>query len=292
MPDSRTATALTRIGVLYLVALLGVVGGLIVSPFSIPLLMALLALILLFFAVALVTFGFASVLIAVMVLDLVIPGFKTYINSRLRSSRLNRGPGDDETAGLLLSTEKLKQFCPELFAEGNGFRNWLADRFGSKAAVRQMIADHLKHGDRRAAVVVSLIPLRIAAYADKLDAVALLRFPDEFVKEYGLRVFGRLVSVNRCFRDVAVAADLDLGRLSGNECANFRPVIADFFCDEAEEIRTLRTSIREDEWRRATYLGRQYLERHGDQARDGHPLRSLTPAKVVTPPTENRESSL
>ena len=103
MSESRTASALTKIGVLYLVALCGVVVGLVVSPFSAPLLLALMALIVIFFTFSMLTFGLASILIGVMVLDLVIPGFKAYLNTRLRSSRMNQQHGEASPARLRLS---------------------------------------------------------------------------------------------------------------------------------------------------------------------------------------------
>jgi hypothetical protein len=96
--------------------------------------------------------------------------------------------------------------------------------------------------------------------------------------EYGLSLFGRLLTVNGYFRDVAVAPDLEPGQLSVKDCANFRPFVAEFLSDDTERIRALRAGIREDEWRRATFLGRQYRERNGDRSRDGRPLRSFFPA--------------
>ena len=279
MPESRMASALLKIGVLYLIALCGVVAGLVLTPFSVPLLMALLALITVFLMFSLLTAGVAWILISVHVLDRLIPGFKAYINLRMKFSRLNRHHSESSPARIRLSAEMLNRLSPEVASSGKGFRVWLADRCGSKAALRYLIADQLWHGDSRAAVVVSLKPLRVAAYADKLDAVALLRFPDVLVAERGLRMFGRLVSVNRYLHDLVVAADLDPGPLGTKECSNFRPFVADFLCDDEEAIRTLRAAIREDEWKRATFLGRQYLERHGDRPRDGQPLKSLFPAK-------------
>ena len=290
MSESRTALALTKIGVLYLVALCGVVLGLVVSPLSAPLLLALIALIVIFFTFSMLTFGVASILVGVMLLDLLIPGFKAYLNTRLRSSRLNRGRGESSPAGLRLSEAKLRRLCPEVFAGARGVREWMADRCGGKAALRHLIADQLRNGDSRAAVVLSLSPLRVAAYADKLDAVALLAFPDELVADYDLRIFGRLVAVNRYFRDVESASDLDLGPLGIKDCSNFRPFVADFLCDDQEEIRALRKGIREDEWRRATFLGRQYLERHGDLHRDGRPLQSINSATPATPSVKNEDA--
>ncbi len=279
MPESRMASALLKIGLLYLIALCGVVAGLVMTPVSVPLLMALRALITVFFMFSVLTAGVAWLLISVRLLDRLIPGFKAYLNLRMKSSRINRQFKESSPARIRLSAERLNRLCPDVASRGIGFREWLVDRCGGKAALRYLIADQLWNGDSRAAVVVSLAPLRVAAYSDKLDAIALLKFPDAFVAERGLRMFGRLVSVNRYFQDVAVAADLDPGPLGTTEWSNFRPFVADFLCDDEEAIRTLRAAIREDEWKRATFLGRQYLERFGDRPRDGQPLKSLVPAK-------------
>ena len=62
----------------------------------------------------------------------------------------------------------------------------------------QRIAEHLEHGDSRAAIVVSTYPaLLIAAYTDELACVAMLRLPKEpLVSKYSLLRGSRLLTVN------------------------------------------------------------------------------------------------
>ncbi|HEU5117799.1 MAG TPA: hypothetical protein VFT74_14325, partial [Isosphaeraceae bacterium] len=97
-----------------------------------------------------------------------------------------------DPGGLTISDEKLRVLKPELY----GFFRNLSIRFGLDWDQLGYLREHLQNGDARAAVVVSVDPLRVAAYTDELDAVALLEFPPEFVEDYGLRVGSRLLTVN------------------------------------------------------------------------------------------------
>ena len=286
MEESRTALALKRVLGLYLVALALVVVGLLVAPLSGPFVLALLFLVVVFFALAFGTILISLTLMSVMVLDLFVPGFKAYLHARMSSARLNKRFRESSPAGLNLAPEKLERLCPELFGTRRGLRDRLVDLFGGRAALRYLIADQLRHGDCRAAVVVSLEPFRVAAYADKIDAVALLRFPDELARERGLRMFGRLLVVNRYFRSANIAPDLVPGPLGIPGCGNFRPFVAEFLTSDEDALRALRAGISESEWKRATHLGRRYLEERGDLARDGRPTMSLVPAAAPEPKVE------
>jgi hypothetical protein len=290
MEESRTALAVKRVLGLYLVALVLVVVGLLIAPFSGPFLLALLFLVLVFLVLACSTIMISLALMSVMVLDVFVPGFKAYLHARMTSARLNKQFRESSPAGLRLAPEKLERLCPELFGKRKVLRDRLVDLFGGRAALRYLIADQLRHGDCRAGVVVALEPLRVAAYADKLDAVALLRFPDEFARERGLRMFGRLLVVNRYFRSASVAPDLVPGPLGIPGCSNFRPFVAEFLTDDEEPLRALRAGITEAEWKRATHLGRRYLEECGDLARDGRPTTSLVPAIAQAPKVEMPEA--
>lgn len=290
MDESRTALALKRVLGLYLVALVLVVVGLLVAPLSGPFLLALLVLVVVFFVLAFSTILISMALMGVMVLDLFVPGFKAYLHARMTSARLNKRFRESSPAGLKLAPEKLERLCPELFGTRSGLRDRLVDLFGGRAALRYLIADQLRHGDCRAGVVVSLKPFRVAVYADKIDAVALLRFPDEFATERGLRMFGRLLVVNRYFRSASVAPDLVPGPLAIPGCGNFRPFVAEFLSDDEDPLRALRAEIRESEWKRATHLGRRYLEERGDVTRNGRPTMSLVPAVAPEPTVEETET--
>jgi hypothetical protein len=283
MEESRTALALKRVLGLYLVALVLVVAGLLVAPLSGPFLLALQYLVVIFLLMACSTILISVALMGVMVLDLFVPGFKAYLHARMTSARLNKQFRESSPAGLTLAPEKLERLCPDLFGKRVTWRDRLVNLFGGRAALRYLIADQLRHGDCRAGVVVSLEPFRVAAYADKIDAVALLAFPDEFATERGLRIFGRLLVVNRYFRSTGIAPDLTPGVLAIPGCGNFRPFVAEFLTNDEDALRALRAGISESEWKRATHLGRRYLEERGTLARDGRPTMCLVPAIVEKP---------
>lgn len=141
-----------------------------------------------------------------------------------------------------------------------------------------LIAEHLNLGDSRAAMVVSVEPLLVAAYTDELDCIAMLRFPQLFVQAYALHPGSALLTVNTYGQGSRLSRDLvpgpgDLGRWS-----SFWPHIAEFLSDDRVRIDSRKRSIGDDEWQRTIVLGRQYREQFGDRARDGSPYRSMVPA--------------
>lgn len=137
------------------------------------------------------------------------------------------------------------------------------------------VQERLRHGDARAAVVVSLEPLLIAAYSDDLDCVALVHFDEAVAREHGWQLGARLITVNTYRNDPAgkVAADLQPGPNAAGGWHDFGPLIADVFSEETGKLAKVKATISEAEWRRAEELGRQALERTGGKtARDGRPL--------------------
>jgi hypothetical protein len=58
------------------------------------------------------------------------------------------------------------------------------------------IKEQLIAGDSNPAVVVSVDPLRVAAYSPDLDSVAMLAFPNNFVDIYNLEIGTKLITVN------------------------------------------------------------------------------------------------
>jgi hypothetical protein len=137
----------------------------------------------------------------------------------------------------------------------------------------------LQNGDSRAAVVISLRPLLVAAYTDELDCVVPLEFPEEFVDQYGLRDGSRLLTVNT-YRQLA---DDDPDLIPGPDCGlawtGFQPLIAEFLSDDRERIERRKAEIAEAEWRRASAMGKAYLESRPGVWRDGRPGRSSVPAE-------------
>lgn len=178
-------------------------------------------------------------------------------------------------AEVWLSPAKLKTLLPELCSFASkwiwrrGRSAWLADFEG-----------HLYYGDSRAAVVVSTDPLLVAAYTDEIDCIALLRFDDSLISDYGLEIGSRLITVNLYYdiEDSGYETDLLPGPATTGRYGNFRPLIADFLTDCVERLTELKAEISEGEWARTETLGKAYLAENFAQPRDGRPCWSQQPA--------------
>jgi hypothetical protein len=182
--------------------------------------------------------------------------------------------------GIRLSEEKARRFEPGLYEPRGVFR--LLGRLSPWQRFYQArLVEHLLHGDSRAAVVMSVSPLLVAAYTDELDCIAMLGFPAELVQEYGLQVGSRLLTVNLYVSGREPVADLDPGPASYGRYKNFGPAIAEFLSDDREQIEARKRKISEQEWAHTVELGRAYLARYGPKARDGRPLESEMPAFFV-----------
>jgi hypothetical protein len=203
-----------------------------------------------------------------------------YVTVRLRLARTNRRSKASDPGLVRLSHARLKCLCPESYAIGFDPIAWFDRLLGERACRIFLVKDQLVHGDSRAAVVMSVSPLVVAAYSEELDSIAMLRFPDEWVRELDLRVGSRLLTVNRYVSEGGLARDLEYGPLSRRLYTNFYPLVADLMSDDTERLRLRKAEISEDEWARTWVLGWRYLERHGTRARDGHPSLSATPAAV------------
>jgi hypothetical protein len=158
---------------------------------------------------------------------------------------------------------------------------WEQVRAGEFHAARKHVAEHLYYGDSRAAVVVSLTPIVVAAYTDELDCVVLLEFPDELTQEEQLSVGSRLLCANYYTPRtpaIPLVADLSDGPSSYRRHANFSPYIVEFLSDDTERIDQRKAEISEAEWRRAFTLGMEALTR-GARPRDGRPLSCHAPAQ-------------
>src|SRR5258708_34960921 len=96
----------------------------------------------------------------------------------------------------------------------------------------EMVDEHLRLGDSRAAVAVRGSPMLVAAYTDELDCVAVLEFPSKFVKRFALEQGSRLLTVNTYTALPSVAPDLFAGSGSLDRWQNFYPLIAEFLSDD------------------------------------------------------------
>ena len=199
---------------------------------------------------------------------------------------------DDNTyashpGGLRLSPAKLAALEPELFTDRT-FRCSPGCPIDHPAAeMRERFAEHLQLGDSRAALVVSVTPLVVAAYSSDLDAVVLLSFPAEFVGRYRLVAGSRLLTVNT-YIDVCesgtgkrrYAVDLIPGpHRSG--WSGFCPFIADFLSDDVQRIEARNREIDEEEWADAARLAQLRIDRWGlNTARPGKPSLAGTPIRI------------
>ena len=95
-------------------------------------------------------------------------------------------------AGLSLSDAKLRVLRPDLYRPLQRFR----ESVGLVYPQRTYLTEQLQHGDSRAAVVLSVSPLLVAAYTDEMDCVVILEFPNELAAEHRLREGSRLLTVN------------------------------------------------------------------------------------------------
>jgi hypothetical protein len=176
-------------------------------------------------------------------------------------------------AGFLLARSRLQLLQPELLSEGL----WTElTRRHPELAPRprhwwmKHVEEQLHFGDARAAVVVQVEPLRVAAYSEDFDCVALLRFDEKLVAAFGLRPGTRLITANTYSHDPSgkVAGDLAPTREIDGSWHNFTPLIVDFLSEEQAKLQAAKAKISNSEWARTEELGR------ASQAtpRDGRPL--------------------
>lgn len=189
---------------------------------------------------------------------------------------------DDTTSAtdpgkITLSEPKLKVLRPDLCGVANIW-NSILNVFGRGNEQRTYIEEQLQFGDSRAAVVVSLQPLLIAAYTDELDCIAMLRFPDHFCHGYNLALGTRLLTVNCYGREPNYDPDLILGPMMIKRWTGFHPLIADFLTNDLHRLALRKQEIAEDEWQRTWAMGLEYANRRPGIARDGRPVYSSIPA--------------
>jgi len=187
-----------------------------------------------------------------------------------------------------LSDEKLRRFHPELYSRTLRYVGFLRARWPYRfireaAGWREMIAEHIRLGDSRAALVVSVDPVIVAAYTDELDCVALLKFETWVAQEYKLRSGDRLLTVNTYTRPGATprAPDLTVGPKECKRYIDFWPIIADFLTDDAQRVNQRKAAIAEAEWERTQLMADKLITHPKASPRDGRPLYTITPGEVI-----------
>lgn len=154
------------------------------------------------------------------------------------------------------------------------FRNKITQKFSERFIADMQIenvANVLLNGSDQPAVVVSTDPLLIAAYANEMDAVMMLRFPEEcsFVETYQLSVGSRLTTSCLYERFAAVDEDLFPGSLWSRQFTGFVPVVQLFIGKNDEKIQEKVDQFSEDDWQKVTALADAYQAAHPGVARDG-----------------------
>jgi hypothetical protein len=179
-------------------------------------------------------------------------------------------PSPSNAVHLKWSDEKLRELRPEFYGFSGAVYTLfvlLRQQFND----RQFVKECLDGGDGRAAVVMSVSPLLVAAYSDELDGVAMLQFPDHFVQKYGLQVGTRLLTVNN-YGAGSGAMDLIHGPKKTGNWDNIIPTIAEFASDDLATITQHKQRIPEPEWQRAFAMGRRHLQSLPGVYRDGRPF--------------------
>lgn len=194
--------------------------------------------------------------------------------------RLTQGPDPSDPGRLTLSPDKVKFFHPGLYGAWGEIKAVLSIIFDNGYDFRRrLFAEALDGGDSRAALVISVDPLRVAAYSDEMDAVAMLRFPQELVEQYGLKRGSKLLTCNLYEgRGRGPVKDLIEGPACTKRFGNMMPYVADFLSDDTKAIERRKKAISEEEWQRCRECAAAYVKKHGETSRDGSPLYCGMPA--------------
>ncbi len=120
-----------------------------------------------------------------------------------------------------ISLSKLCLFHPEFEPNPRGFwRKLRQPKAEEREIAIELLAEYMAFGDSRAAVVLEVEPLLVAAYTDELDCVALLMYLDGGVPGYprdvskslcqahNLQAGTRLLTVNTYDFGEKIGADL------------------------------------------------------------------------------------
>ncbi len=152
------------------------------------------------------------------------------------------------------------------------FRNKIntkfAGRFYSDMQI-EFVTRALCYGDTQPAVVVSTEPLMIAAYSDEMDAVVMLKFPDEFVEKYSLSVGDRLTTSNVYFNADRCAPDVFVGEKYSRQYEDFMPIVQLFLGKKDDMIRSKTALFGEGVWDMVTDKANEYADQHPHLCRDG-----------------------
>jgi hypothetical protein len=211
-------------------------------------------------------------------------GLAIPLESQMRTKTLDDSTKASDPGSVTVSLPKLYKLQPEL----RSWLSWLAFLLqggtvygGSRTFCHTHISEHLLYGDSRAAMVVKVEPLLIAAYTDEMDCIVLLKFKSSLSKDYNLKLGTRLLTVNT-YSDLrfGYARDIIPGEAALGRWGNMAPFIAEFLSDDMQTIEKRKAHIAEDEWTRVEKLAQRYLSNWGAAARDGRPIFCAVPTKL------------
>lgn len=176
---------------------------------------------------------------------------------------LNPDSVAENPGGIRLSSKKYKQILKLL---GDS-----AVKFPHTLSLKKRIDEYLNMGDTQPAVVVSVKPFTVAAYSDEMDAVVMLRFPDEFAEKYSLTVGSRLVTSNVYAYGNAfnAARDIFVGKNYLNRYSDFIPMVSLFLSDDELFVKNRTKLFDEKVWERVNRKAQRYITNHPDLYRNG-----------------------
>lgn len=147
------------------------------------------------------------------------------------------------------------------------------------ARKKSLIAEYMWFGDFQPAIVVSLEPLKIAAYSDEMDAVVILKFPNALIKIYNLDEKDRLITTNVYYTEGSISNDIYIGENYQNRYVDFFPTIIDFLSDDIQIIDEHKKNISKETWNYVYELGKKHVENF-PFAREGFALQNITRSKL------------
>ena len=101
-----------------------------------------------------------------------------------------------------------------------------------------------------------------------MDAVAILKFPQEYAQEYHLKKNDRLITVNTyCYKKIYF--DVFYGPKYLKRYMDFQPNIGDFLSSEYDKIKNHKENIPEIIWQRCKKFGETYYDQHKGMSREG-----------------------
>lgn len=194
-----------------------------------------------------------------------------YMNTNTRAS---------DPLALTVSREKLILLRPDLYGYTGLIKKLKAILF-KKIDHLRYIREQISFGDSQPAVVISVKPVRVAAYSDEMDCIAMLEFPDGIAKLYSLQVGSRLITINTYKGNLPYHEDLLIGEGYLGKWFGFCPTIADFVSDNMALVNARKQAIDEERWAYVYDLGVDYYKNYPNRRRNGRPGFSSVPAKLI-----------